>query len=197
MLPVLHLNGYKINNPTLLARISHEELEALFVGYGYTPLFVEGSDPGSMHQAMAATLEHCVLQIRKIQEEARRTGKAVTAALAHDHSAQPQRLDRPAKGGRTLPRRLLAGAPDPDRGCATNPAHLKLLEKWLRSYKPEELFDKNGPAHPGVESAGAEGAPADERQPRRQRRVAYESRWTCPTSATPASSQETRHHAGQ
>ena len=76
VLPVLHLNGYKINNPTILARISHEELEALFVGYGYTPYFVEGSDPQSMHQAMAATLEHCVLEIRKIQEEARGTGKA-------------------------------------------------------------------------------------------------------------------------
>ena len=63
VLPILHLNGYKINNPTLLARISHEELEALFVGYGYTPYFVEGSDPASMHQAMAATLEHCVLEI--------------------------------------------------------------------------------------------------------------------------------------
>jgi xylulose-5-phosphate/fructose-6-phosphate phosphoketolase len=77
VLPVLHLNGYKINNPTLLARISHEELEALFVGYGYTSYFVEGSDLQSMHQAMAATLEHCVLEIRKVQEEARATGKAV------------------------------------------------------------------------------------------------------------------------
>ena len=76
VLPVLHLNGYKINNPTLLARISREELEALFVGYGYTPLFVEGSDPDSMHQAMAATLEQAVLQIRKIQQEARQSGKA-------------------------------------------------------------------------------------------------------------------------
>jgi xylulose-5-phosphate/fructose-6-phosphate phosphoketolase len=79
VLPVLHLNGYKINNPTLLARISHDELEALFVGYGYTPYFVEGSDSQSMHQAnqaMAATLEHCVLQIRRFQEEARATGKA-------------------------------------------------------------------------------------------------------------------------
>jgi xylulose-5-phosphate/fructose-6-phosphate phosphoketolase len=75
VLPVLHLNGYKINNPTLLARISHEELEALFVGYGYTPYFVEGSEADSMHQAMAATLEHYVLEIRKIQDEARRTGK--------------------------------------------------------------------------------------------------------------------------
>jgi xylulose-5-phosphate/fructose-6-phosphate phosphoketolase len=74
---VLHLNGYKINNPTVLARISHEELESLFVGYGYTPYFVEGSEPQSMHQAMAATLEHCVLEIRKVQDEARRTGKAL------------------------------------------------------------------------------------------------------------------------
>jgi xylulose-5-phosphate/fructose-6-phosphate phosphoketolase len=73
VLPILHLNGYKINNPTLLARISHE---ALFVGYGYTSYFVEGSHPQSMHQAMAATLEHCVLEIRKVQEEARATGKA-------------------------------------------------------------------------------------------------------------------------
>ena len=75
VLSVLHLNGYKINNPTLLARISHEELEALFVGYGYAPLFVEGNEPRSMHQAMAATLEHAVLEIRKIQQEARSSGK--------------------------------------------------------------------------------------------------------------------------
>src|SRR5579872_3318799 len=67
VLPVLHLNGYKIANPTILARISHEELEALFRGYGYTPYFVEGSEPESMHQAMAATMEHCVLEIRKAQ----------------------------------------------------------------------------------------------------------------------------------
>ena len=77
VLPVLHLNGYKINNPTLLARISHEELEALFVGYGYTPYVRRGRvTRNSMHQAMAATLEHCVLEIRKFQQEARQTGKA-------------------------------------------------------------------------------------------------------------------------
>jgi xylulose-5-phosphate/fructose-6-phosphate phosphoketolase len=76
VLPVLHLNGYKINNPTLLARISHEELRSLLVGYGHTPYFVEGSEPDSMHQAMAATLEHCVLEIREIQDKARRSGKA-------------------------------------------------------------------------------------------------------------------------
>jgi xylulose-5-phosphate/fructose-6-phosphate phosphoketolase len=76
VLPVLHLNGYKINNPTLLARVSHEELESLFRGYGWTPYFVEGSDPDSMHQAMAATTEHCLAEIRQHQEEARRTGVA-------------------------------------------------------------------------------------------------------------------------
>jgi xylulose-5-phosphate/fructose-6-phosphate phosphoketolase len=76
VLPILHLNGYKINNPTLLARISHEEVESLFRGYGWTPYFVEGSDPESMHQAMAATVEHCVLEIRNIRQEARSSGIA-------------------------------------------------------------------------------------------------------------------------
>jgi xylulose-5-phosphate/fructose-6-phosphate phosphoketolase len=77
VLPILHLNGYKINNPTLLARISHEEVESLFRGYGWTPYFVEGSDPDSMHQAMAATVEHCISEIRKSQQEARTSGVAV------------------------------------------------------------------------------------------------------------------------
>src|SRR6476659_7751182 len=76
VLPILHLNGYKINNPTLLSRISHEELENLFKGYGWTPLFVEGSDAESMHQAMAATLDHCLNTIRTFQQEARSSGTA-------------------------------------------------------------------------------------------------------------------------
>src|ERR1041384_8132452 len=76
VLPILHLNGYKINNPTLLARISHQELEDLFKGYGYTPLFVEGSDATTMHQAMAATLDHCIDAIRTVQQEARSSGAA-------------------------------------------------------------------------------------------------------------------------
>jgi len=76
VLPILHLNGYKINNPTLLARISHQELEDLMRGYGWTPNFVEGSDPDSMHQAMAATVEHCIQEIREHQQECRRTGVA-------------------------------------------------------------------------------------------------------------------------
>ena len=129
VLPVLHLNGYKINNPTILARISHDELRALFVGYGYTPYFVEGSDHETMHQAMAATLEHCVLEIREIQEKARRSGKAFRPRWPDDDPAQPQRLDRAARGGRALPRRLLAGTSDPDYGRRHQPQPLEVAGK--------------------------------------------------------------------
>jgi xylulose-5-phosphate/fructose-6-phosphate phosphoketolase len=152
VLPVLHLNGYKINNPTILARISHEELEALFVGYGYTPCFVEGSDPVSMHQAMAATLEHSVLSIRGFQEEARRTGRAFRPRW-------PVIILRSPKGW-TAPREVdghyLEGfwrahqIPVPD--VASNPAHLKLLESWMRSYKPEERFDAGGRLIPELQA---------------------------------------------
>jgi len=157
VLPVLHLNGYKINNPTVLARISHEELEALFVGYGYTPYFVEGSDPRSMHQAMAATLEHCVLEIRKIQEEARRTGKAVRPRW-------PMIVLRSPKGW-TAPREVdghyLEGFwrahQIPLGDIATNPSHLKVLETWMRSYKPENLFDKEGRLMPELKALAPKG----------------------------------------
>jgi xylulose-5-phosphate/fructose-6-phosphate phosphoketolase len=157
VLPVLHLNGYKINNPTVLARISHEELEALFVGYGYTPYFVEGSDPQSMHQAMAATLEHCVLEIRKIQEEARRTGKALRPRW-------PMIVLRSPKGW-TAPRRVdehyLEGFwrahQIPITDIATNPSHLKVLEDWMRSYKPEELFDETGRLIPELKTLAPKG----------------------------------------
>ena len=157
VLPVLHLNGYKINNPTVLARISHEELESLFAGYGYTPYFVEGSDPASMHQAMAATLEHCVLEIRKIQEEARRTGKALRPRW-------PMIILRSPKGW-TAPREVdghyLEGFwrahQIPLADVATNPGHLKLLETWLRSYKPENLFDQEGRLMPELKALAPKG----------------------------------------
>ena len=144
VLPVLHLNGYKINNPTVLARISHEELEALFVGYGYTPYFVEGSESQSMHQAMAATLEHCVLEIRRIQDEARQGGKP-------SRPRWPMIILRSPKGW-TAPRKVdghyLEGFwrahQIPITDIAANPAHLKILETWMRGYKPEELFGEQG-----------------------------------------------------
>jgi len=157
VLPVLHLNGYKINNPTILARISHEELAALFFGYGYTPYFVEGSDPQTMHQAMAATLEHSVLEIRRFQEEARRTGKALRPRW-------PMVILRSPKGW-TAPRQVdghyLEGFwrahQVPLTEVATNPSQLRVLENWMRSYKPEELFEGDGRLIPELKALAPKG----------------------------------------
>jgi xylulose-5-phosphate/fructose-6-phosphate phosphoketolase len=157
VLPVLHLNGYKINNPTLLARISHEELESLFVGYGYTPLFVEGSDPRSMHQAMAATLEHCVLEIRKIQEEARRTGKAFRPRWPMVVLRSPKGWTAPRKVGEHYLEGYWRAHQVPIADVATNPADLKVLEKWMRGYKPEELFDNEGRLIPELKALAPKG----------------------------------------
>ena len=121
VLPVLHLNGYKINNPSILARISRRELEALFEGYGYTPYFVEGSEPNSMHQALAATLEHCVGEIRRDPGGGPAGRGRPAARLADGRAPQPEGLDGPARGGRPLPRRLLAVAPGADGGRAREP----------------------------------------------------------------------------
>jgi xylulose-5-phosphate/fructose-6-phosphate phosphoketolase len=158
VLPVLHLNGYKINNPTILARISHEELRALFLGYGYTPYFVEGSEPESMHQAMAATLEHCVLEIRRVQQQARQTGKAFRPRW-------PMIILRSPKGW-TAPREVdghyLEGywrahqIPLPD--VATKPGQLQILEKWMRGYKPAELFDEQGRLVPALKALAPTGS---------------------------------------
>ncbi|HTD54963.1 MAG TPA: phosphoketolase family protein [Silvibacterium sp.] len=144
VLPILHLNGYKINNPTLLARISHEELEELLRGYGWTPYFVEGSDHKSMHEAMAATTEHCVNEIRKAQQAARKTGNA-------ERVRWPMIVLRSPKGW-TAPRKLDGHYVEgfwrahqvPMADVKTNPHRLQELEEWMRSYKPEELFDENG-----------------------------------------------------
>jgi xylulose-5-phosphate/fructose-6-phosphate phosphoketolase len=144
VLPILNLNGYKINNPTLLARISHEELEDLFKGYGYTPYFVEGSDPASMHQAMAATLDRCISAIRAAQSEARSKG------VAH-RPRWPMIVLRSPKGW-TAPGTIDGHKVEgfwrahqvPIADVQKNPAHLKLLEDWMLSYKPKELFDANG-----------------------------------------------------
>ncbi|KAH9905634.1 D-xylulose 5-phosphate/D-fructose 6-phosphate phosphoketolase [Xylariomycetidae sp. FL2044] len=145
VLPVLHLNGYKINNPTLLARVSHKELEQLFLGYGWQPYFVEGDDVESMHQAMAATLEHCVNEIRKVQKQCRDSGKPFRPLW-------PMIVLRTPKGW-TGPRKLpndhyLAGYwrahQVPITDVKTNPEDLKCLEDWMRSYEPDRLFGKEG-----------------------------------------------------
>ncbi len=144
VLPVLHLNGYKIANPTLLSRISPEELEDLFKGYGWTPHVVEGDDPELMHQKMAATVEDCVHQIQSIQQEARRTRKP-------ERPRWPMIILRSPKGW-TGPKQVDGHTVEgfwrahqvPVLDVKSNPDHLRIVEEWMRSYRPEELFNKEG-----------------------------------------------------
>jgi len=144
VLPILNLNGYKINNPTLLARISHEELEALFTGYGYTPYFVEGSDAPSMHQAMAATLDRCVDEIKTAQHDTRKSGIATRPRWPMIVLRTPKGWTAPAEVDGKKLEGFWRSHQVPLAGVKTNPAHLQMLEEWMRSFKPEELFDENG-----------------------------------------------------
>jgi xylulose-5-phosphate/fructose-6-phosphate phosphoketolase len=144
VLPILHLNGYKINNPTLLARISHEELEELLRGYGWTPCFVEGSDADSMHQAMAATVEHCVREIRKAQSECRQTGVARRPRWPMIVLRSPKGWGAPLEIGGHRVEGSWRAHQVPLTEVKKNPEQLQILEKWMRAHKPEELFDQNG-----------------------------------------------------
>ncbi|UJW85653.1 phosphoketolase family protein [Devosia sp. SL43] len=144
VLPILHLNGYKIASPTILSRISHDELAALFRGYGYTPYFVEGSEPELMHQAMAATLDTVIADIRAIQARARSGGDT-------NRPLWPMIVLRSPKGW-TGPKQVDGNPTEgtwrshqvPLARLAEDPGHLEILETWLLSYKPEELFDATG-----------------------------------------------------
>src|SRR6267142_715910 len=144
VLPILNLNGYKINNPTLLARISHEELEELMRGYGWTPHFVEGSDPDTMHQAMAATIEHCIREIRAHQQKCRTSGVAQRPRWPMIVLRSPKGWSAPKEvdGHRLEGFWRAHQVPLPE--VKQNPEHLRLLEEWLRSYRPQELFDEAG-----------------------------------------------------
>jgi xylulose-5-phosphate/fructose-6-phosphate phosphoketolase len=157
VLPILHLNGYKIANPTILARITDEELDALFRGYGYVPYVVAGSDPTAMHQKMAATLEQCIDEIRGIQQHARSTDKT-------DRPRWPMIILKSPKGW-TGPKEVDGHKVEdfwrahqvPILDVIDNPKHLKLLESWLQSYKAEELFDENGRLIPELGELPPEG----------------------------------------
>ncbi len=157
VLPILNLNGYKIANPTILARISKEELESLFRGYGYTPYVVEGSDPAEMHQKMAATLEACVHQIRSAQQECRNSGQA-------ERPRWPMIILRTPKGW-TGPQEVDGHKVEgfwrahqvPMGGMHSNPEHLRALEAWMKSYRPEELFDANGTLVPELQELSPKG----------------------------------------
>jgi xylulose-5-phosphate/fructose-6-phosphate phosphoketolase len=144
VLPVLHLNGYKINNPTVLSRISHEELSALFQGYGYRPYFVEGSDPETMHQAMAATLDHCIAEIHRIQAEARSSGIATRPRWPMIVMRSPKGWTGPSEVDGRKVEGFWRAHQVPIGGVPNNFEHLTQLEDWLRSYNPDELFDDQG-----------------------------------------------------
>src|SRR5216117_1738200 len=144
VLPILHLNGYKIANPCVLARISHEELDQLFRGYGYTPYFVEGHEPKKMHELMAATLDTIVGEVRRIKTDALRNGFT-------QRPRWPMIVLRTPKGW-TCPKEIDGKRTEdywrahqvPMGEMHDNPAHVRILEDWMKSYRPEELFDEQG-----------------------------------------------------
>ena len=157
VLPILNLNGYKINNPTLLARIPHDELESLFKGYGWIPHFVEGSDPADMHQKMAATLEDCVLQIRRIQTDARNSGEQKRAHWPMIVLRSPKGWTGPKEVDGHKVENYWRSHQVPLAGVRQDSKHLKILEEWLRSYRPGELFDKDGRLVPELKSLAPSG----------------------------------------
>jgi xylulose-5-phosphate/fructose-6-phosphate phosphoketolase len=159
-LPILHLNGYKIANPTLLARITHEELEQLLRGYGWTPLFVEGHQPELMHEAMAKTLDIAVEQIRKIQTDARAGGKTVRPRWPMIVLKSPKGWTGPKLVDGVQIEGTFHSHQVPISDPAKNPEHLKLLEEWLTSYRPHELFTDEGRLKPEL----AELAPTGDRR---------------------------------
>jgi xylulose-5-phosphate/fructose-6-phosphate phosphoketolase len=157
VLPILHLNGYKIANPTVLGRLGDDQLVQLFTGYGYKPYFVEGDDPEAMHQLMAATMDEIVEEISAIQQEARSKGASGTPAW-------PMIILRSPKGW-TGPK-FVDGKPVegtwrahqvPVADLQSKPEHLKILEDWMKSYRPEELFDAGGKLIPELAELAPEG----------------------------------------
>jgi xylulose-5-phosphate/fructose-6-phosphate phosphoketolase len=167
VLPILHLNGYKIANPTVLARLDDQELTNLFTGYGWKPYFVEGHEPEAMHQLMAGTLDTIVKEIRSIQDAARKDGVSHagdSTVAARPMPAWPMIILRSPKGW-TGPK-FVDGKPIegtwrahqvPVADLQSKPEHLKILEDWMRSYRPEELFDQSGKFLPELAELAPQG----------------------------------------
>jgi len=157
VLPILNLNGYKIANPTILARISHDRLEALFHGYGYTPYFVEGSDPDTLHREMASTLDKAIAGIRAIQAQARASGEAELPSWPMIVLRTPKGWTGPG----TIDGHKAEGSwrshQVPFSDVHSNAAHLQLLEDWLRSYQPQALFDADGRLVPELRALAPSG----------------------------------------
>jgi len=157
VLPILHLNGYKIANPTVLARIPQDELEDLFTGYGYRPYFVVGDDPAKMHQLMAATLDRVMAEIRDIQLLARRKSISQRPRWPMIIMQTPKGWTGPAKIDGKQVEGSWRSHQVPFSDFHSNPGRLKLLEGWLKSYQPEELFDSNGKLLPELSALAPKG----------------------------------------
>ncbi|MBI3806803.1 MAG: phosphoketolase family protein [Nitrospirae bacterium] len=157
VLPILHLNGYKIANPTVLARISHDELDHLFRGYGYIPYFVEGHDPRKMHRLMAVTLDAVIRDIQRIKAAVRRDGVKKRPLWPMIVLRTPKGWTGPKQvdGKRTEDYWRSHQVP---MGDMDKPAHIKILEQWMKSYKPEELFTKTGRFNPALAELAPKGA---------------------------------------
>lgn len=148
VLPILHLNGYKIANPTVLARISYEELESLFIGYGYKPYLIKGSEPKTMHQLMASTLDTVIAEIKAIQHEARTHGYSKRPRWPMIILCTPKGWTGPKEVDGMKTEGYWRSHQVPIDEMAKKPNHIKILEGWMKSYRPEELFDENGKLRP-------------------------------------------------
>jgi xylulose-5-phosphate/fructose-6-phosphate phosphoketolase len=191
VLPILHLNGYKIANPTVLARIPHEELDQLLRGYGYTPYYVEGHEPEKMHQQMAGTLDTVIAEIRQIQAEARKNGFQQRPRWPMVVLRSPKGWTGPKEVDGLKTEDYWRSHQVPMGDLQGHPKHLKILEGWMKSYKPEELFDETGRFRLEL----AELAPKGERRmgPTRTPTAASCSRRSsCPTSASTRSRSGSR-----
>ncbi|HZT86630.1 MAG TPA: phosphoketolase family protein [Stellaceae bacterium] len=157
VLPILHLNGYKIANPTVLARIPRAELADLLKGYGYRPFFVEGSDPAQMHQLMADTLDKALDEIAAIQREARRDGFRERHPWPVIVLASPKGWTGPKEVDGVQVEGTFRAHQVPLANLAEKPSHLRMLEEWMRSYRPEELFDEEGTPVPELRALPPQG----------------------------------------
>ena len=160
VLPILHLNGYKIANPAVLARIDHAELESLFVGYGYKPYFVEGSQPQAMHRLMWETLDQVIDELLAIQREARSGGASRRPRWPMIILGTPKGWTGPKEVDGLKTEGYWRSHQVPLAGFESQPDHLRLLEQWMKSYQPEELFDDSG----ALRAEYAELAPEGERR---------------------------------
>ncbi len=177
VLPILHLNGYKIANPTVLARIPRAELQKFLEGCGWTPIFVEGHEPAKMHQAMAAALDTAIQQIKHIQLDVRKRKITLRPAWPVVVLISPKGWTGPKEVNGLPVEGTFRAHQVPITDPATNPHHLAQLERWLKSYKPEELFDENGKFNKELADLAPKGERRMGAQPARQ--------WRHPACAIP------------